>query len=336
MNFGFSFYPWFKLGVWLLLAFWVSRKIKPQWAFGFLAVYGTTQALIGLGQFFLQQDLGLQFLGESILSPLNRDVARTFIEGGRLLRAYGTFPHPNILAAFLVLSLLSLYYFFIVTGRFNFLKLRNTWEVELICLIFINWLGLLLTFSRAGWLIGVLSTVFFLSWRCFNNFAIAELLKLIFVSFLIIFILILIFHWAVFPRAEFYDYFSIQNRLSDYQYAWQKIKDKPFFGHGLTLAMGERPIHNLYFTIAVEVGLVGLSLFLIFIFYALILNLKFVIQNFSLEKSTLLVMFIALLALGLFDHFLWTLRPGLAMFWLVVGLLLSVHGSTDRTQASEA
>lgn len=131
MNWLLDWYPWFKLFIWIFIAWWVGRNIKPAWTFGFLAVYGAIQSMIGFGQFVLQRDLGLAVFGESVLSPLNRDVARTFIEGGRLLRAYGTFPHPNILAAFLVLSLLSLYYLFINFKKKSILRISDILRLEL-------------------------------------------------------------------------------------------------------------------------------------------------------------------------------------------------------------
>ena len=142
--------------------------------------------------------------------------------------------------------------------------------------------------------------------------------SLFFIISTTIVVLFLIFNWIILPRADLnYQNFSIQSRLSDYQLAWQKIKEKPWFGYGLTLAMGERPIHSLYLTIAVEVGLVGLFAFLSFATYLLIGSLA------NKEVQILKIMFSALLALGFFDHFLWTLRPGLAMFWLVAGFLFT-------------
>ena len=86
------------------------------------------------------------------------------------------------------------------------------------------------------------------------------------------------------------------------------------------MTIGERPVHNLYLTVAVETGLVGLLIFLIFIFYIIIRNSKFLIPKS--ETGIFLLMFLSLLLFGFFDHFLWTLRPGLLMFWSLVGLLL--------------
>ncbi len=266
-----------------------------KWIFVSLAIFGTLQSFIGLIQFIFHKSLGLYFLGESFLSPLNKDLARVFVDGGRLLRAYGTFPHPNILAAFLILSLLSIYFFY----NKNLLSL-------FVAAIFINWLGLILTFSRAGWIIGIIVSALFLLIN-YNK-------DLFLIIFLTLITLSLIFSWVILPRINFsYQDFSIQNRLSDYQFAWERVKEKPWTGHGLTLAMGERPIHNLYLTIAVEIGLAGLILFLIFIGYMFILN----------SLPILKLMLLSLVLFGLFDHFLWTLRPGLIMFWLVSGLTLT-------------
>lgn len=279
------------------------------WIFVGLAIGGVFQSLLGFFQFISHRSLGFSLLGESFLSPLNVNLARTFINGGRLLRAYGTFPHPNILAAFLVLSLLSIYFLY----SKKFLVLFSS-------LIFINWLGLILTFSRAGWVVGLLASIIFL----FLNFD----KNLFFIILITIAVLFSIFYWAIFPRVNLdYQNFSIQNRLSDYQLAWQKIKEKPWFGHGLTFSMGERPIHNLYLTIAVETGLLGLFVFLSFVIYLLIGNWKLPplasLAPMGGEIGNFKIMLTALLLFGFFDHFLWTLRPGLAMFWLVAGSLFT-------------
>jgi len=296
-------YAFLKLLVWIGLAIIVGLYIKPQWVYWFLAIGGVVESLIGFGQFLAQKSLGLQILGESVLSPLNPDLARIFIDAdgwGRLLRAYGTFPHPNILAAFLVLSLLALYYFY--SGHSDSVRVIR---VGILAATFIVWLGLLLTFSRAGWLIALIVSAM----------AVYQNKKLLLPVVVSVLALILIFSWAILPRVSFIDQFALEQRLGDYQLAWQLIKEKPFFGHGLTLAMPERPIHNLYLLIATEIGLVGLFGFLGFIIFTLIENWKLEIENWPA-----IIMLGALLLFGLADHFLWTLRPGLAMLWLIIGL----------------
>ncbi len=294
-------YPFVKLLIWSAIALGVSL-INRRAVFIFLAGGGMLQALIGFYQFAWQKSLGVYFLGESVLDSLNGDLARTFLgEGqGLLIRAYGTFPHPNILAAFLLLSLLSLYYFFITDYKFKNL---------LIAAIFINWLGLVLTFSRAGWMIGVAVSLIFIFWKKLWHLGAVVLISLT--------ALILIFNWAVFPRLTelSLDNFSVQRRIGDYERAWEAIKVNPWLGSGLTLTMGEEPIHNFYLLVAMELGILGLLALLFFVG-------SLFLRAGDWERKTATLMLFSLLLFGLFDHFLWTLRPGIGMFWLAIGMLL--------------
>ena len=302
-------YAFFKLFVWILIAFGISL-FSRRLIFGFLAVGGVAQSLLALGQFMEQKSLGL--FGESSLSVFDMVVAKTFLNPGLLLRAYGTFPHPNILAAFLILSLISCYYFFFVNSK-------KWWHYLWLVFIFINWLGLLLTFSRVGWIIALLMSLAFLlfsrgfvsknDWWRFATIIIISVLSLA-----------IAFSWAVVPRLQIKTTnFTVQERLTDYQLAKEKIRERPLLGGGLTLAMGKRPIHNLYLLVAVELGLLGL------LFFAAFLG-SFYFQGFSnWERGISLILLTSLLLYGLTDHFLWTLRPGLGMFWLLIGLLKSYN-----------
>lgn len=301
-------YAFFKLLAWVVIAFLVSL-IPRRFIFWLLAVGGLGESLLAVTQFIRQKSLGLQFLGESILEPLNLTIAKTFLNPGLLLRAYGTFPHPNILAAFLILSLISCYYFFF---RYS----GKSWQYLWLVMIFINWLGLLVTFSRVGWAIAILmSLIFLLFSRDFINKK--NWWRLTVVIIVSVIVLAVSFSWAVIPRLQIETTnFTIQERLTDYQVALEKIKEKPLLGSGLVLAMGERPIHNLYLLIAVELGLIGLLLFLMFIG-------SFYWQGFAnWERGVTFILLASLLLYGFSDHFLWTLRPGMGMLWLIIGLLL--------------
>jgi hypothetical protein len=67
---------------------------------------GFIQAVLGIAQFISQSSLGLSFLKESILSPSGAGVAKILLAEESLIRAYGLFPHPNILAGFLGITIL--------------------------------------------------------------------------------------------------------------------------------------------------------------------------------------------------------------------------------------
>lgn len=300
---GFLNYVFLKLLIWVGLALLIG-SVRREIFFGALVMVGAVESVIGFFQFASNRSLGLGWLGESILRPDISEVAKVYLNPGLLIRAYGTMLHPNILAAFLILSLLATYYFFeIYNKNNNFLKFLTT------AAIFILWLGLIVTFSRVAWLIAIMATFLYLKkhWS-------KDLLLVIFLS-LVVWVGVL--NWAVAPRilGLTFNNFAVQNRLNDFDRAIDLIQERPFWGHGLTLTMGEYPIHNLYLLVVTEIGLLGLAAYLIFIG-------SFFINNDSRHHYLVgLLMLGSLLMYGLFDHFLWTLRPGLAMFWLVVGFL---------------
>jgi hypothetical protein len=67
------------------------------------------QAIIVVSQFGLQQNLGLPFVVEPPLSTQLAGVAKVDIFNNTFIRAYGTFPHPNILGYVGILALILLY-----------------------------------------------------------------------------------------------------------------------------------------------------------------------------------------------------------------------------------
>lgn len=136
------------LGVYLFVVNEGKRPFRIAWIFtAQLAV----QAGIGLAQYALQHDLGLQWLGERRLDPLTGDFV--WAEGGlRALRAYGLSDHPNILAIGVALSLLIVIAFeTIVKNRFE----KETGFLTQIVIWVVVGLGtavLLTTFSRPAWI----------------------------------------------------------------------------------------------------------------------------------------------------------------------------------------
>lgn len=298
--------PYLKLSAWALLVY-LSSFIRRSKIIAVLWGVAVLQSLVGISQFIRQTGAD------------NPDLARTYLGegGGLLVRAYGTFPHPNVLAGFLVLGLISSYCFFLE----NFNRKENLFYLALKSTsVFIVILGLALTFSRAGWIASLAASILFFYFAFYLK---VDRKKLLLLGIAIAFSALLVFmafNWAIVPRMTTLNYqnFSVQERLSDYRLAWQLIKEKPLLGHGLTLRMGSRPFHNLYLTITKEIGLIGLALFLLLIFLVVVRNRN----SSAVEVKAALAMLGGLLVFGLFDHFLWTLRPGTAMLALVISMLI--------------
>ena len=102
------------------------------------------QAVVGSGQVLMQKDLGLQALGEFHLDPAWKGVSIVWTEGLRSLRAYGLSDHPNLLAGCMAFGLA------LIAGW----SMHEEGNRRILAAgVFITGMvGLLLTFSRAGWL----------------------------------------------------------------------------------------------------------------------------------------------------------------------------------------
>jgi hypothetical protein len=67
---------------------------------------GFMQSLIGIVQLIMQHSLGLFWLKESLIRQDISGVAKIIVDNKALIRAYGLFPHPNILGGFLFFSIM--------------------------------------------------------------------------------------------------------------------------------------------------------------------------------------------------------------------------------------
>jgi hypothetical protein len=74
--------------------------------FRIIITLGFIQAIFGIWQFIIQHSIGLFWLKESLISPNMDGVAKIVFHGDKFIRAYGLFPHPNILGGFLLISII--------------------------------------------------------------------------------------------------------------------------------------------------------------------------------------------------------------------------------------
>lgn len=309
------------------------------------------EAVLAFLQVAWQKSIGLWVLGEPLLGINIPGVAKIIIDGAPIIRGYGTFPHSNVLAAFLLMGLFSAYYFFLSSEAGNWfgnLRLRN---MGLVLAIFILLLGILVTFSRAAWAVGALMTAIFLfsAWftesRRGTRAIHSSVLALFLVLSVLLFSLIAKFGWAVVSRAHISKIEpSVSYRLSYNELGAGLIADHPLgvgignqvifsVKNGLYQAMGMKeawqwqPIHNIYLLMAVEVGIFGALTFAGFLFMLMTPAFRRIMQEgvLRLELLMVLTMLAALLLLGLIDHFSWTLQPGRLMLWLAIGLVMGLN-----------
>lgn len=353
------------------LAAAIGRKfVTVPFLFGSLAAAGVSQALLAFWQFKVQGSVGLALtlpltlLGEPLLGPLVGGAAKIMVAGGALLRSYGTLPHSNILAAVLIVAFIALSYFWL--NRRAQWRIwsggKSLWSDILIgVLLYVIALGLTLTFSRSGWLAALAAAAFLAA----SAFLIKELriqaARFVVLLFTISFLLFSILGWAIFPRVTLTsEEPAVAYRLRYNELAIELIKKNPlgvgignqvlygvthgvYFDLGMTERWQWQPVHNLHLLIASEIGLLGLLGFLAVALGALWYAARGFIKarDGRLELCVAAVAFAALLLLGFFDHYLWTLQAGRLLLWGAFGILLGstlrsrARSSTDRIHPSE-
>lgn len=128
---------------------------------------------------------------------------------------------------------------------------------------------------------------------------------------------------------------SINWRISFWNVAKESWLESPItglgFGKKLPLELGEwqtfeeiRNIHNSPLAITIQMGLIGISLFALFVLSNVIGNLKYILKNEELKPYYfgLLTAAVAVLFASLFQPYLETNLTGIFL-WLILGLLRS-------------
>jgi len=296
------------------------------------------QSIIAIGQYVRQADLGLRYLGEGMLGLHINGVAVFINENGeRVMRAYGTTPHPNVLAGFLFLSIFALYFIWFYRKGFSH-NINLLYSVVYAIML----AGLLLTFSRTiiffwalGFIIRGLLIGFLPKYR--NKFWLNSEMRRKIISILLVTAIVLasfiIMAWPevlsrikISPDDEavklrvYYASETIDQRLNWFGsgagnfVVWLKSK-QPNLPEYLY-----QPVHNIYLLLYSELGILGLITFLSLIgytFYDFYHSYKFQ----KLFHYSFILVLASILLMGMFDHFLWTLQQGRFILWLSIALI---------------
>lgn len=266
------------------------------------------EAVLGFFQVLFQTDFGFSILGEPVISALNPHLARFQIFSESIVRAYGTFPHPNILGGFLAISILSTF----------LIKKPKPY------LFIIQLLGLFACFSRSAILGLSIALVFMGFWYLKklkekkNKKMIIVLSTLFLLEFLSLF----------FVRGfHFLNDANFLERIEGYKLAWEIFLQNPWgigFSH-FTLFMDTfapqslmpweyQPVHNVFLLALVEIGIPGfLFVLLLFIFCVYSLYRKkrtFMSPKKQLRRQIFFVILLTFTVLACFDHYLISLEQG--------------------------
>lgn len=299
-------------------------------------------------------ELDASYLGTSVIEYIVyvEKLGKPF--GHRWLRVHGSLPHPNIIALFLlavIICSLAVY----LSKTYSLKKLLPMIGMLLIFPAF------LLTFSRSAWIgLAVVFCLFWLAvllkpkytkeLKELKSDTIFNLSKFTLFCLMITVVTVLIYPnlFSVrFSNDTRLEKRSTIERLSGLLYSVEVIKENWYKGVGIrnyttTLPkmldekivneFGEleetrkhfdyQPVHNIYLLVMAELGIVGFFAFIALLLITIINIMKqarrLVTDYYFLGVTAL---FCAMLLVGLFDHYLWTLNFGIMFFWLIMGLL---------------
>ncbi len=307
-----SLFYWLRILEFVLLGLIVRRnsqsvlKILPK----IISFWVIGEFLLGLFQVIKQASLGgfFWYLGERTFNLFTPGIARASFLGEVFLRPYGTFSHPNSLAGFILIGLILI-----------FTKKKLFW-VDKICLL-CGLSLLILCFSRTVWLMVLFLSLIYIFWRIIDGHKIKLFEFSYYFMIGAVLVTVSLFSRSIIETASF------ENRRVLANFALELIKKHPFFGVGvnnflINLSRSDlswpvvsflQPVHNLFLLTGAESGLIGLTIFIIF----LIFTIRKIIQ------PSILIALLAIIFTGLFDHYWLTLIQNQLLFVLILGLAWS-------------
>lgn len=279
---------------------------------GFLAAMGV-HALLGVLQFLSLATPALTMLGISARTATRLGESVIEAGGGRWLRAYGGFPHPNIFGTALLCALLTL-----ATWTSRSADTRAQRILRAVAVASFTFV-LVLTFSRAAW-VGAVVLFGVLAVRPrTQDIALAGALTLI-----AAFTVLWPFVATRFDATERLERIAVQQRVTASSDARALLGAQPLVGiglHAMPLAIAEQtperdpytiePVHNVPLLMLVEVGAIGVGVIAAAL-AAMLLAAPGLVAPWTL---------LALLPTAMVDHHLWSLPVG-ATFLMVAAAVL--------------
>jgi len=312
------------------------------------------QSLLALIQFLTQRIPASTLLGVSLKLPAFSGVSVVETLTSRFLRGYGTFDHPNILAAYVVVAL--------VLALALIFTCRSLLERRLLYAgIAVLATGLFVTFSRSGYLALVVA-LFVIGMYLLVNKNVGLLARLL--DFTLINLLVFVCFAGLnsdliaqrFFAPEVVVSSSVTERVSQYGTAHEILNDHWARGVGLrnytqivvaehpeSVVNSVEPVHNVFLLVLAETGLAGMFVFIL-LFCDILRNIlrfkvdytkelldeleKFQVADIYEEEYAFMThwyivssgLVIAMLTWAFFDHFWWTLHPGIMLFWFIIGM----------------
>jgi len=299
--------------------FFINIKVVPKNLVLNVLYYALIfQFFVGVFHFIIGKSIGLSFLGENQFEFTDKGLAILSFDFGRIIRAYGTFRHPNIFGGVFVLA-----FFLFFQNRKNtiikklsrkilpisciavFISFSRTAGIALFLSSFILILKeflLKISFNKDKEKVKTMKKIHFSDFSFKDAMKIFDKNKILFFACFTSCLLLLI---RLFESGIDFSNESFSLRVHQVKSSFEIFLKNPF-GLGIgnfTLEYGKKfplqyfeiqPVHNIFVLILLECGFLGLF-FMIYFF------IKFFM--IYAKKTKILAFFISLFIIGFFDHF---------------------------------
>ncbi len=339
----------FALRLWLLLGVYICVRHASlstrRWIERFWIGMGLVQAIIGLGQFLLQHQVGLEWAGELVRDANVPGAIVVQAADQMWLRSAGLTSSPNALGTQLTVSLL------LLTGRYLDNNHRSTISI-LVYLVGISLLcaGIVTTFSRTAWgglTIGM-GVLMLLAWQRSSSKLHRRRTLLLSGCLLVGMLIFLIIYGPLFEARlsgtlalissrlsvpNLTEQANIAQRITYRRDALMLWRTSPWLGMGagssslasLLMSNGGRianpgPVHSVPLLLLVDLGPMGLAAWGMLILA--VLKISWQSRHSLFEKpmqAAWTVASVVLLLMGCFDHHFLTYQQGRVALWLTLG-----------------
>ncbi|MBP6885699.1 MAG: hypothetical protein KBC02_00415 [Candidatus Pacebacteria bacterium] len=323
----------------LYLRRYAWNRFSHDWSALAFVIGAMSQSVLGIAQFLTQHDIGLRIVGETLLRVDMHGVAVFYASSGeKILRAYGSLPHPNVLAMYLVTSLWMCMWLWMRHDSHRH-PMRWVWPLAYSILL----CGLFVTFSRTSVAVWMLATtsLFVVVIRQDGGKAISRIL----ITTLISTVVFLAFAWPlVLARTTVHSSDEALQMRKYYAVESLSLHEPLKAGvHWIGVGIGNfttwlassnptlspylvAPVHNIYLLTYAEMGVLGVIALGIILFDVARVHTVVSSQGVIVRRG-LLILVGAVMLTGTMDHFFFTIQQGRFLWW---GVLALAAGASER------
>ena len=294
-----------------------------------ILVISLLELLVSISQVFLGRSIGLTMLGESIFNIGSAgNISRSLIFNRLILRGYGTFPHPNILATYSYTIILLGIYILQISRQDEFLdhilnikqlqNLRKIWRA----IIYINIITIFLTQSRTHILL--LVPAIYLLIYSYVKYKDRKLINILLTLSSTITLFIILSQTTI--STSFYNRLALNIVAINTMF----LNFPHGVGAGLFTTIFEsvkiysngrsfvQPVHNIYLLLITELGITG------FILSIFLFGILFAFTFLSIKKKNYINILLAcyIFLISNIDHLFITQPQGLTIFVTYIVIII--------------